>query len=98
MLGVSRQVGYKYLAHKDRPWKYQDLADAMRAIHTEDECNDTHGRIRMYQVLLLKNPEGLKIPCERTTVYRGMDEIGLKNVSRMVLPWMIGKLVSQIIF
>ncbi len=70
----------------------------MRAIHTEDECNDTYGRIRMYQVLLLKNPEGLKIPCERTTVYRVMDEIGLKNVSRMVLPWLIGKLVSQIIF
>ena len=35
MLGVSRQGFYKYLAHKDRPWKYQDLADAIRAIHTE---------------------------------------------------------------
>ena len=31
MLGVSRQGFYKYLAHKDRPWKYQNLADAMRA-------------------------------------------------------------------
>ena len=30
MLGVSRQGFYKYLAIKDRPWKYQDLADAMR--------------------------------------------------------------------
>ncbi len=25
MLGVSRQGFYKYLANKDRPWKYQDL-------------------------------------------------------------------------
>ena len=47
MLGVSRQGFYKYLAIKDRPWKYQDLADAMRVIHAEDECNDTYGRIRM---------------------------------------------------
>ena len=54
MLGVSRQGFYKYLAIKDRPWKYQDLADAMRAIHAEDECNDTYGRIRMYQALLLR--------------------------------------------
>ena len=78
MLGVSRQGFYKYLAHKDRPWKYQDLADAIRAIHTEDEYNDTYGRIRMYQALLLKKPEGLKIPSERT-VYRDMDEIGLSH-------------------
>lgn len=76
MLGVSRQGFYKYLAIKDRPWKYQDLADAMRVIHAEDECNDTYGRIRMYQALLLKNPAGIKIPSERT-VYRVMDEIGL---------------------
>ena len=32
MLGVSRQGFYKYLAIKDRPWKYQDLADAMRVM------------------------------------------------------------------
>ena len=76
MLGVSRQGFYKYLAIKDRPWKYQDLADTMRAIHAEDECNDTYGRIRMYQALLLKNPTGIKIPSERT-VYRVMEEIGL---------------------
>lgn len=36
-----------YLANKDRPWKYQDLADAMKEIVSEDECNDTYGRIRM---------------------------------------------------
>ncbi len=32
MLGVSRQGFYKYLANKNRPWKYQDLADAMKEI------------------------------------------------------------------
>ena len=58
MLGVSRQGFYKYLANKDRPWKYRDLADAMKEIINEDECNDTYGRIRMYQALLLKQPEG----------------------------------------
>ena len=40
MLGISRQGFYKYLANKDRPWKYQDLADAMKEIISEDECND----------------------------------------------------------
>ena len=76
MLKVTRQGFYKYLAGKDRPWKYQNLADSMRAIASEDECNDTYGRIRMYQALLLKQPEGIRIPGERT-VYRVMEKIGL---------------------
>ena len=76
MLKVTRQGFYKYLADKDRSWKYQDLADAMRAIASEDECNDTYGRIRMYQALLLKQPEGIRIPGERT-FYRVMEKIGL---------------------
>ena len=76
MLNVTRQGFYKYLTDKDRPWKYQDLADAMRAIASEDECNDTYGRIRMYQALVLKQPEGVRIPGERT-VYRVMEKIGL---------------------
>ena len=76
MPGLSRQGFYKYLANKDRPWKYQDLADAMKEIVSEDEYNDTYGRIRMYQALLLKQPEGVQIPSERT-VYRVMEQIGL---------------------
>ncbi len=36
MLGISRQGFYKYLANKDRPWKYQDLAQAMEEIVSED--------------------------------------------------------------
>ena len=78
MLKVTRQGFYKYLADKDRPWKYQDLADAMRAVASEDECNAAYGRIRMYQALLLKQPEGVRIPGERT-VYRIMKEIGLSH-------------------
>lgn len=78
MLKVTRQGFYKYLSIKDRPWKYQDLADAMRKIISEDECNDTYGRLRMYQALLLKQPEGIHIPKERT-VYRIMKEIGISH-------------------
>lgn len=78
MLKVTLQGFYKYLTAKDRPWKYQDLADAMRAIVSEDEYNDTYGRSRMYQALLLKRPEGVRIPGERT-VCRVMKEIGLSH-------------------
>ena len=59
MLGISRQGFYKYLANKDRPWKYQNLADAMKEIINEDECNDTYGRIRMYQALWQLTMRGL---------------------------------------
>ena len=78
MLKVSRQAFNNYLKTKDSPWKYQPLADAMLDICKEDECNDTYGRIRMYQALQLKQPKGVHIPSERT-VYRVMKEIGLNH-------------------
>ena len=78
LLHVTRQGFYQYLVSKDRPWKYQGLADAMMQIHAEDECNDTYGRIRMYQALKIKQPEGIHVPSERT-VYRIMEEIGLSH-------------------
>ena len=78
MLHVSRQAFNKYLKTKDAPWKYPALTDAMLYICSEDECNDTYGRIRMYQALQLKQPEGVRIPSERT-VYRVMEEIGLNH-------------------
>ena len=81
ILHVSRQGFYQYLANKDRPWKYQPLADAMKEILTKDECNDTYGRIRMYQALTLKQPENVDIPSERT-VYRIMEEIGISHHPR----------------
>lgn len=78
MLHVSRQGFYKYLSVKDRPWKYQTLADTMLEIHAEDVCNDTYGRVRMFQALTLKQPDGIPIPSERT-VYRVMEKIGLSH-------------------
>ena len=48
----------------------------MREIIALDECNDTYGRVRMYQALLLRNSPCLSIPSERT-VYRVMSMIGL---------------------
>ena len=78
MLKVSRQAFHNYLKTKDALWKYQSLAYAMLDICSEDECNDTYGRIRMYQALKLKQPEGVPIPSERT-VYRIMEEIGLNH-------------------
>ena len=80
-LHVSRQGFYQYLANKDRPWKYQPLADAMMEILEEDDCNDTYGRIRMYQALMLKQPENVDIPSERT-VYRVMEDIGISHHPR----------------
>lgn len=50
----------------------------MMEIIAEDECNDTYGRERMHQALLLKNPPDVDIPSERT-VYRVMDEIGISH-------------------
>ena len=78
---VSRQGFYQYLENKDRPWKYQPLADAMKEILEEDECNDTYDRVRMYQALVLKQPEHVEIPSERT-VYRIMEEIGINHPSK----------------
>lgn len=78
ILHVTRQGFYKYLANKDRPWKYQDLANAMLDIHSEDEYNDTYGRVRMHQALILRHPEGINIPSERT-IYRIMEKIGLSH-------------------
>lgn len=50
----------------------------MKEMVSEDECNDTYGRIRMYQALLLKQPQGVHIPSERT-VYRVMVQIGISH-------------------
>ena len=81
VLEVSRQGFYQYLANRDRPWKYQALADAMLEILAEDECSDTYGRARMYQALQLRQPEGVHIPGERT-VYRVMEKLGISHRPR----------------
>lgn len=85
-LGVTRQGFYWYLKHQDDPWKYAEIAEKMRGIVAEYECNDTYGRCRMYHALKLKFPDE-KIPGERT-VYRIMQETGRptdRSVNRMGL-------------
>ena len=67
-LGVTRQGFYWYLKHRDDPWKYNGIAEKMLEIVAEDECNDTYGRIRMYEALTYKYPDE-QLPSERT-VYR----------------------------
>ena len=75
MLDISREGFRKYLINRNKPWKYEALAEEMRVINSKDECNDTYGRIRMYQALKLNKPTGVHIPSERT-VYRVMERIG----------------------
>lgn len=81
VLNVSRQGFYNYLKNRDKPWKYQALADAIMEILAEDECNDTYGRERMRQALLNKKPEGVRIPSERT-VYRVMEKLGISHMPK----------------
>lgn len=78
VLRVSREGFRKYLIYRNKPWKYNDLASEMKKIHVADECNDTYGRIRMYQALKLKHEQdsNYHLPSERT-VYRVMETIGL---------------------
>lgn len=76
ILNVSREAFRKYLINRDKPWKYEAIADEIRRILAEDEYNDRYGRYRMYQALLQRAPEWLHIPSERT-VYRIMQEMGI---------------------
>jgi transposase InsO family protein len=76
ILEVSRQAFYDYLESRDKPYKYEQLADKMRQIIEEDECNDTYGSRRMYEALKLSDTGEVHIPSERT-VYRVMQHEGL---------------------
>ncbi len=76
VLDISREGFRKYLKSKDKVWKYASLAEEMLQIISEDECNDTYGRMRMYQAFKLRHPWNFTLPSERT-VYRIMKKIGL---------------------
>lgn len=83
-LDVSRQGFYNYLKYKDKPWKYEALAAMMIEIREEDEYNDTYGRVRMREALLLKKEEEnleTEVPEERT-VYRIMEKLGISHRPR----------------
>ncbi|MDE7399047.1 MAG: IS3 family transposase [Oscillospiraceae bacterium] len=79
-LKVSRQGFYDYLDNRNRAWKYEHLAELIKEVIAEDECNDTYERGRMYAALNLKYPDE-KIPGERT-VYRVMERIGADHPKR----------------
>ena len=79
-LKVSRQAFYDYVANKNKPWKYEHLAQLINNILAEDECNDTYGRGRMHAALKLKYPDE-EIPSERT-LYRIMERIGADHPMR----------------
>ena len=79
-LKVSRQAFYDYLNNKNKPWKYEHLAQLIKNILSEDDCNYTYGRGRMYAALKLKYPDE-KIPSERT-LYRIMERIGADHPKR----------------
>ena len=83
-MDVSRAAFYDYLARKDKPWKYEVLANEMLKIHNEDEYNDSYGRERMYMALNLKKESGetnIDIPSEGT-VRKVMEQIGLIHKPR----------------
>lgn len=75
-LDVTRQGFYKHLRNRDKPWKYECVAEMIRKLLASDEYNSSYGRERVYKALLLYAPPGMKIPSERT-VYRIMQRMGL---------------------
>lgn len=79
-LNVSRQAFYDYLDNRNKPWKHEHLAEQIIDIINEDECNDTYGRIRMHEALLIKYPDE-NIPSERT-VYYVMERLGVSHTPR----------------
>lgn len=81
MLDVSRQGFYDYLKISKQPWKYQDIANTMKRIRTEDVCNDTYGRVRMRQALEQRLPEGTSIPCEHT-IQKIMNVSGISHIKK----------------
>lgn len=99
VLHVSRQGFYQYLANKDRAWKYQPLADAMLEILAEDECNDTYGRIRMYQALNLKQLQNVDIPVSARFIasWKKSGSVIVPGASRTGSRGQTGKPISQTI-
>ena len=75
-LKVTRQGFYKYLRNRDKPWKYEGVAEMIRKLLASDKFNTSYGRNRIYKALLLYAPPDMEIPSERT-VYRIMHRMGL---------------------
>ena len=71
------------------------VAELIQEICHEDLCNDTYGRIRMYQALQLKNPDSIPIPSE-STVYRIMKKQCVTDITEIKAK--DGKLYTSVIF
>lgn len=79
-LEVSRQGFYDYLKRKEKPWKHEHLAEQIRFVIADDECNNTYGRKRMAEALRHKFPDE-KLPSE-STIGRVMEQIGVNHSPR----------------
>ncbi len=77
-----QQTGILPVSCKQRlPMEISAAGGCCEEILMEDECNDTYGRIRMYQALTLKQPENVDISSERTGC-RIIEEIGISHHPR----------------
>lgn len=97
ILSAGGKGFYKYLFNKDLSWKHQKLADLMKEIVNEDECNDRYGQARIYQTLIFKLSNEIHIPGERT-VYLVKGKISLSHLPKKApigLQKRIGKLLNQ---
>ena len=54
--------------NRDKPYKYEKIADKIREIIDEDECNDTYGSRRIHAALKLQETEDVHIPSVPYTV------------------------------
>ena len=79
-LGVSRQGFYKFMAPAKKPWKHAVIAQEIREIIAEDDWNDSYGKKRIWEALLLKHPND-DLP-SMTTIYRIMTKMGLTHKIR----------------
>lgn len=74
-LGISRQGFYKFMKPSEKPWKHAAIAQEIRDIIAEDDWNDSYGKKRIWEALLLKHPDG-DIP-SITTIYRILTKMGM---------------------
>jgi len=75
ILGVTKSGYYKWLANKNKPYKYANLLASIRKILEEDKENSEYGIVRMHQALKYK----FNIKESQSTVARVMRENGLTH-------------------
>ncbi|MBQ7498972.1 MAG: IS3 family transposase, partial [Selenomonas sp.] len=68
------------MAPAKKPWKHAAIAQEIREIIAEDDWNDSYGKKRIWEALLLKHPND-DLP-SMTTIYRIMTKMGLTHKTR----------------